>query len=147
MRFLSLLLAIPATLELALSAVRFRTLLRTLPPSVFDGALPEVLTEGERALVGKVRVASRVLTRLSFGRVECLASAVAVHVFLSKRGIRSIIRVGVVPGDFNQFQGHAWVEVAPDVIVGSRLSGDRVFEKSPQNRTKPGSLGQVSTPR
>ena len=49
---------------------------------------------------------------------SCLASALAAHAMLRRRGIASSLCLGVAR-DEGAMAAHAWIEVGQDVIVGA----------------------------
>jgi Transglutaminase-like superfamily len=55
-------------------------------------------------------------------KASCLASALAAHAMLRRRGIASRLCLGVAR-DESAVAAHAWIEVGRDVIVGGAEAG------------------------
>ena len=73
----------------------------------------------------------------------CLTQALAAWILLSRRGIPSSIRFGVVPNGRGQIAAHAWVEAAPArpgepprVLIGGETSPRRfvALERAGEDR-------------
>lgn len=48
----------------------------------------------------------------------CLTQALAAQVLLARRGYPALLRIGVVKGDKDNLQAHAWVESGGEVVIG-----------------------------
>jgi hypothetical protein len=48
----------------------------------------------------------------------CLTQALAAQVLLARRGYPALLRIGVVKGDKDNLQAHAWVESEGEVVIG-----------------------------
>lgn len=48
----------------------------------------------------------------------CLTQALAAQVLLARRGYPALLRIGVVKGDKENLQAHAWVESGGEVVIG-----------------------------
>jgi hypothetical protein len=48
----------------------------------------------------------------------CLTQALAAQVLLARRGYPAFLRIGVVKGDKDNLQAHAWVESGGEVVIG-----------------------------
>ena len=66
----------------------------------------------------KIASAIGVVSRRLPGLRNCLVQALAGQVFLARQGHISQIRIGVARKQDGQFQAHAWVEYAGQIIIG-----------------------------
>lgn len=48
----------------------------------------------------------------------CLTQALTVQLLMSRRKLHSLLHIGVVKGEGEQLEAHAWVESAGEVIIG-----------------------------
>lgn len=66
----------------------------------------------------RVAWAVGVASRHTPGIKTCLAQALAAQVLLARRGHPALVRIGVVRGDRERFEAHAWVESEGRVLLG-----------------------------
>lgn len=48
----------------------------------------------------------------------CLTQALVAQVLLARRGYPALLRIGVVKGENDDLQAHAWVESGGEVVIG-----------------------------
>jgi Transglutaminase-like superfamily len=48
----------------------------------------------------------------------CLTQALAAQVLLAQRGYPALLRIGVVKGENDNLQAHAWLESGGEVVIG-----------------------------
>jgi hypothetical protein len=51
-------------------------------------------------------------------RADCLPQAIAARALLQRRGIASVVHIGVARGGDDQLGGHAWLTVGDVVVAG-----------------------------
>lgn len=56
-------------------------------------------------------------------RASCLTQAIAGQVMMARRGVPSVIRIGVAIGEVKGFEAHAWVVAARRVVIGDDATG------------------------
>jgi Transglutaminase-like superfamily len=106
-----------ATLMLALA----RTALRLLPPACIFAWANRPQQRTRRFTADQARWVAWSIDTMSakpWIKASCLASALAAHAMLRRRGIASRLCLGVAP-DAGAVAAHAWIEVGRDVIVGA----------------------------
>jgi hypothetical protein len=55
-------------------------------------------------------------------RATCLVQALAVQFLLDRRGYSPVLRIGLARGGQKRVDGHAWVELQGEVIIGRAFS-------------------------
>jgi hypothetical protein len=112
------------TIRLGMWLLPFRTL-RRLTSWVVDAPIKPRRADNSSAemVVWAVEAASRQTP----GVKTCLAQALATQVLLARRGYPALLHIGVVRGEQEQFQAHAWVvtQEGKVVIGGSGLELER----------------------
>jgi transglutaminase superfamily protein len=106
-----------ATLMLALA----RVAVRLLPPARILAWANRPQRRISRFAADKVRWVVWSIDTMSakpWIEASCLASALAAHAMLRRRGIASSLCLGVAP-DAGAVAAHAWIEVGGDAIVGA----------------------------
>jgi Transglutaminase-like superfamily len=106
-----------ATLMLALA----RVAVRLLPPARIFAWADRPQRRGKRFAADQARWVAWSIDTMSakpWIKVPCLASALAAHAMLRRRGIASRLCLGVAR-DEAAVAAHAWIEVDRDVIVGA----------------------------
>lgn len=108
-------MAILLTLRIALCALPFRTLYRSVAErrTSFKSGKPSASEEG---IIWAVRTASRLVPRAS-----CLTLAMAAQILLSESGYRSDLRIGVARSGTDPLKAHAWLEKDGRVILGGPM--------------------------
>ncbi|MEP6475173.1 MAG: lasso peptide biosynthesis B2 protein [Gemmatimonadota bacterium] len=71
------------------------------------------------ALLRQVAAVVESMARVLPGRFDCLPQALAARQLLGRRGISSILHLGVSPTPSRAFHAHAWLEVDRHPIVGA----------------------------
>jgi hypothetical protein len=57
-------------------------------------------------------------SRCTPGVKTCLAQALAAQMLLARRGYPAFLHIGVVKGEQEQFQAHAWVVTEGEIVMG-----------------------------
>jgi hypothetical protein len=65
-------------------------------------------------MIWSVKVAGRYLPR-----VTCLVEAYTLHYLLSRQGVNTRVRIGVMHSQKKQLEAHAWVEHEGVVLIGA----------------------------
>jgi Transglutaminase-like superfamily len=103
-------------IKLGMWLLPFRTLRRLL--TRMAEAAPVRLRHADHPsddrIAWAVETASRHTSRLK----TCLTQALAAQVLLARRGHPALLHIGVVKGEREQFQAHAWVESEGKVVIG-----------------------------
>lgn len=109
-----------AALELGLARLR----LRRHQPTVESAApLSAPLDDRQAALVDRVTyVIPRVAARLPW-RADCLVQALAAERWLNRKGIATMITLGVPKEKPNTFEAHAWLSAGDRIVTGGDVSG------------------------
>ncbi len=66
----------------------------------------------------RVAWAVEVASQHTPGVKTCLAQALATQVLLARCGYPALLHIGVVKGEQEQFQAHAWVETEGRTVIG-----------------------------
>lgn len=109
-----------ATIRIGLWVVPFRVLMRAHKRFSHPRKVSAERIAAVQRVVWAVRVASRY-----FPGATCLTQALAARALLSRRGVVSVLRIGVARADNGQLQAHAWVEHDGEIAIGGVESGDR----------------------
>ena len=72
----------------------------------------------QKRVVWAVAAATRRLRK----ETPCLTQALAVHLFLRRRGLPAQLRIGVAKDDQGELRAHAWVESNQEVVIGGAAS-------------------------
>ena len=115
--------AVPrAAFELAVARLR----LRSWTPRQLAGsgnADGEALDKAAASLVQRVSLPiPRVAARLPW-RADCLVQALAAERWLGRRGITSILHLGVNKNGPASFAAHAWLEAGGRIVTGGDVAG------------------------
>ena len=100
-------------IKLGMRLLPFRTL-RRLAARAAATRRRHVGTSSADRIAWIVEVASRHTP----GVKTCLAQALAAQVLLARRGHPTLLRIGVVKDEKEQFQAHAWVESGGKTVIG-----------------------------
>jgi hypothetical protein len=106
-----------ATLVLAVA----RVAVRFLPPARIFAWADRPLRRSRRFATDEARWVAWSIDTMSakpWIKASCLASALAAHAMLRRRGIASTLCLGVAREE-GAVAAHAWIEVGRDVIVGT----------------------------
>lgn len=76
------------------------------------------------------RVINRIVTAVKITstyipQATCLTQALATQVLVSRRGLPTILRIGVAKSTAGVFEAHAWVEYQDQIIIGGEDSPTR----------------------
>ena len=106
--------------KLGMRLLPFRTL-RRLMSLVADAPIRPQYAEHSSAerVVWAVEVASRHTP----GVKTCLAQALATQVLLARRGYPTFVHIGVVRGEQERFEAHAWVVSEGKIVIGGSELG------------------------
>ncbi len=74
-------------------------------------------------VVRAVTVAGRYVPKVGTG--VCLTEALAAQTMLARRERPALLRIGVIKGEENRLQAHAWVESGGEVVIGGEADLDR----------------------
>jgi hypothetical protein len=107
-------------IKLGMQLLPFRTL-RRLISLVADA--PMKPRHADYLLAERVAWAVEVASWRAPGVKSCLAQALTTQVLLARRGYPALLHIGVLRGEHEQFQAHAWVETEGGKVVigGSKL--------------------------
>lgn len=109
-------------IKLGMRLFSFRTLRRLL---VRASKAPKGLPASRGPSADSVGWAVEVASRNTFGVKTCLAQALATQLLLARRGHSSLLHIGVLKGEREQFQAHAWVESGSSIVIGGRSQLER----------------------
>jgi hypothetical protein len=102
-------------IKLGMLLLPFRTLRRLLARTMNTRIR---LQRANRLSPERVSWAVVVASQHTPGVKTCMAQALAAQVLLARRGYPALIHIGVVSGEREQFQAHAWVETEGKVVIG-----------------------------
>lgn len=57
-------------------------------------------------------------------RASCLTQALAGWILLTRHGVASRVRIGVLSAEQQGFKAHAWLEVGGEVVLGDEVGVD-----------------------
>ena len=80
---------------------------------------PVGLRKGDRVAAEKVVWAVELAGRYMPKARTCLTQALATQVLLARRGHPTILHIGVLTTEREEFQAHAWLESEGEVVIGS----------------------------
>jgi hypothetical protein len=80
----------------------------------FSGAASDTSLQEVERLLWAVRAASRNV----LGSGPCLTQALVAQAFLQRRGLTTLLRIGVAKDNAGNLQAHAWLEQDGKVIIG-----------------------------
>jgi len=104
--------------QLALGRVPFHVLRRLIT----GRRVNEGQSLGGAAFVRHVVWAVTAASRRLPGGSTCLSRALSVQALLARAGYPSRLHFGVVRGDHDQLEGHAWVECDGRIVIGGSAS-------------------------
>jgi len=102
-------------IKLGMRVLPFRILRRLLTRMVDMPLKPWGAT---RSSAKRVAWAVEVASHHTPGNKTCLAQALATQLLLARRGYPALLHIGVVTGEQEQFQAHAWIETEGEVVIG-----------------------------
>lgn len=102
-------------IKLGMRLLPFRTLRRLL---VRASKVSERLPVSRSPSADSVGWAVEVASRYTFGVKTCLTEALVTQLLLARCGRSALLHIGVLKGDQNQLQAHAWVESEGRVVIG-----------------------------
>lgn len=102
-------------IKLGMRLLPFRTLRRLISLATHAPIQPRCPDHcSVERVVWAVEVASRTIP----GVKTCLAQALATQVLLARRGYSTLLHIGVIRGEHEQFQAHAWVVAEGKIVIG-----------------------------
>lgn len=113
-----------ACLSLLAAEARLRLLplkdqgMRDLARAAVPSEAPATGSEGERRAALDVAWAVTRVVAYFPNSARCLAQALAARAMLRRRGIASLMHIGVARPDSESFEAHAWLEAAGVEVTG-----------------------------